>query len=357
MAAPPSAAGKPAAPATTAGAPAAKDAAAPTNAVDSASAEAKAAAGERFTAGMEAFEKGDTERAVALFRESYELVPSPNSRFMLGRSLAKRGESAEAYRELEAAAEAADALGERYAETGASARAKLEELRGRVALLTVVVSASPKGTRVLLGEEELPSARIGRSLAVTPGETRVTLVAPDGARRTESVTIAAGEAATLRLSAEDTETDAAEAPEPAYLERDGHLPHRLDLEVHALGETLLPPNEETRGAGAGARVGYHLLPEGLLPRVNDGLSVAVSGGYVLTSSDPHLLLAATAEWGFWFTPEFSLAAEAGVGVALLAGTGVRPTIRGVARYELWNRLHVVGRAGIPDATLGVAYLW
>ena len=152
--------------------------------VDEATAAEKSEAGNRYSAAMADFERNEFEKALAGFRESHGIVRSPNSRFMIARTLAKLGRNAEAYTELDAVIADASALGERYSDTVTAAFAKKEEIRPRVGLVTVTLAGAPKNTRVLVGDEELPADRVGKPVAVLPGESVVTAITPDGKRRT-----------------------------------------------------------------------------------------------------------------------------------------------------------------------------
>ena len=81
----------------------------------------KEAAQESFYAGDEAFDVQKYQLALKYFEESYEIVPSLNTRLMIARSLLELGrldESYEHYLELIAAPEE----GEEYARTRAIAK-------------------------------------------------------------------------------------------------------------------------------------------------------------------------------------------------------------------------------------------
>jgi len=322
--------------------------AADSSSVVEASAEDKKAAGELYTRAMERFDDDDLETALKGFRESYERVKSPNSRFMIARTLARLGRNVEAYLEMEAVISEAETLGSKYAETASAARAKQEEIRARVGLVTITLEGAPKGTTVQVGEETLAPGRLGKPYPVLPGETSIRTKGPTGKEDSRVVTVAAGES---------TKVDARirETPVEAVVEI-SHDRYVLDVGVHAVGESLQPSNSATRGAGLGVRVGTELLHGGLVLGIDDNIALGGGADWIGTSTEPHTWLHASFEWGIWLAPRLSLMIEPGAGVMLGSGTHLRPVARIGGRYRIWDRLHVVARLGIPDATLGVAYL-
>jgi hypothetical protein len=65
----------------------------------------------------------------------------------------------------------------------------------------------------------------------------------------------------------------------------------------------------------------------------------------------------TAQWNFWLAQQFAVFLEPGVDVVLGAGTHVQPTIYAGARYVFGGPFAVIGRFGIPDATVGLSVLF
>ena len=62
----------------------------------------KSEASNLYAAAMADFEKDALDNALKGFRDSYGVVKSPNSHFMIARTLARLGRNVEAYEELEA---------------------------------------------------------------------------------------------------------------------------------------------------------------------------------------------------------------------------------------------------------------
>ncbi len=118
------------------------------------------------------------KEAVEKFRESYEIVASPNSRLMLGRALVKVNQPLEAYREFEATMQQATELGARqpkYQKTAEAARKELDDIRVELAFITVI-----PGTEVSIGGRKLSDGDWGKPLPVLPGKVSVEITATDG---------------------------------------------------------------------------------------------------------------------------------------------------------------------------------
>jgi hypothetical protein len=319
--------------------------------VDAASTEDKDAAQDAFKRGMEYFDRDDYEAALKEFRASYDRVKSPNSHFMVARTMARQGNNADAYTELLAVIEESEALGARYKDTTTAAREKLAEVRSRIGLLTVKVGRTPKGTRVLLGEEPLPAAKVGKAIPVLPGDTTVTAVTPDGKRHPQTVTLHAGDEKTVTV-----EVVPPPPAEKSFVEKDEHTRYLLELEAHFVGETVTPNDHTGRGAGVGARVNVEILRKGLISGVNDSVGLGTGVDWLGTRGS-HFLVPLVATWNFWLIPELSVFVEPGANLLLGAGTQVKPTVYVGARVRVWRRLNVTARVGLPDATLGASWLF
>ncbi len=203
-------------------------AAAQTVDVTEATEEQKTAAREAYKAGDKAFAAGKYEEALGHFRDSYDKVKSPNSHYMVARSLDMLGRHVEAYRELEATIAEADALAgsdERYAKTAATARDNLEQWRQKIGLLTLDVRA-PAGASVSVGGRSIDGW--DAPIPVEPGVVTVTLSTPDGTTE-RSVEVEAGGSAELTLN----------APSPLVVDD-------------------TPPEEETDDGISGLRIGAYV---------------------------------------------------------------------------------------------------
>ncbi len=134
----------------------------------------KAAAQKAFLAGAKAQEKGDHEKALAGFQESYNAVASPNSHLMVCRELVALGRHAEAYAEYEktiAEANAAASIDKKYEQTSEAAKKELEDIRSKVALVSIT-GAKP-GAPLKVRGREIPESDWGKPIPVMPGMVQV----------------------------------------------------------------------------------------------------------------------------------------------------------------------------------------
>lgn len=128
--------------------------------------------------GREAFNAGDYETALALFRRAYALFPAPTLILYEARSLEKLGrwiEAAEAYTRtaqtrLDAAAP------EQFAEAVAAARTEARELRAIIPTLTPEVSGvsgNDPNLRLEINGRAIGAAQLGEPLSLNPGTYKV----------------------------------------------------------------------------------------------------------------------------------------------------------------------------------------
>lgn len=151
----------------------------------------KAAARKPYRQALEALEAKKFAEALELFRESYAIVASPNSRLLIARTLVQLGREPEAYHELEAAIDLAQELAkadDKYQETAESARKELGELTKQIALVVVTPSA-----QVTLGAAPVPIEALGRPLPYRPGKVEAVIRHADGQQTSEELELAAGE--------------------------------------------------------------------------------------------------------------------------------------------------------------------
>jgi hypothetical protein len=249
--------------------------------VNDATAAEKNAAAATYKSAMAAFDKNEFEAALKGFRESYDKVKSPNSRFMIARTLARLGRNAEAYEELNGVIADAGELGPKYEDTVHAAYAKLDEIKPRIGFVVVTVEHGPKDATVMVGDDKLAAGRLGKPVAVLPGETAVTVSAPGKDKRTQKVQVEAGATAEVKFDLA-TRDPTKPPPEPVY-----HAPYRVELEASVVGETLAPPYPVTRGAGAGIRAAFPVVDRGVLGSM-DNFALSTGLDWIGTSSDPIL---------------------------------------------------------------------
>lgn len=152
----------------------------------------------RFNRGRELFLARDYAAALMEFRAANELVPSPNTRLYIARSLREMGRLAEAYTEFQrAAAEAADRARTepRYAATRDAARAEGSALEARVGRLVLYVPDAPEGTSVTVNGVVVPGAAWGVPMPIDPGRVEITATAPGRLPFRSEVEVHAGQTA------------------------------------------------------------------------------------------------------------------------------------------------------------------
>lgn len=129
--------------------------------VSAAPPDARAVAQKVYQEGAAHYKAGHMLEALAAFKASYDMVPSPNSHLMIARTLRDRGDLVDAfleYQKLVPEAEAAAAHEPKYGKTVDTARGEKEKVRARIAFVKVHVKSPPDDLRITMG-----SRAIGRS--------------------------------------------------------------------------------------------------------------------------------------------------------------------------------------------------
>lgn len=129
--------------------------------------------------GREAFNAGDYETALALFRRAYTLYPAPTVVLYEARTLEKMGlllEAVETYERTTQIPLPSDAPGQ-FAEAIAAARQEERALRARVPTLTLRVagvSANDPNLKVSINGRAIGAAQLGQAQRLNPGTYRIT---------------------------------------------------------------------------------------------------------------------------------------------------------------------------------------
>jgi len=146
--------------------------------IASATAEQKQGASEAYKRGRTAFDEGRFEDALQAFRDSYDVVASPNAHLMAATTLIKLGRKGEAYDELGKViveAQAAAATDPKYNKTADGARTKQKEIEGDVGKLTIVgaVDKAPPGAELLVNGRSIPASQWSSPITVDAGSVDV----------------------------------------------------------------------------------------------------------------------------------------------------------------------------------------
>jgi tetratricopeptide (TPR) repeat protein len=154
-----------------------------------------------FQKGNDLFKANKYAPALEQFKQSYALLPSPNSHLYVARCLAQLGKARDAWIEFDRTADEATAGGEKYAQTHDTAVQERDELAPKVALVSVVVPDAAKGVTVRVGAYDIPPDHVGRPYPVDPGTAEVVVQAPGRAPAHQSVTANLGERREVTLAA------------------------------------------------------------------------------------------------------------------------------------------------------------
>lgn len=156
----------------------------------------KAEAERFFKAGLEAHDRNDEEAALAEFKKAYDVYPSPNALFEIGRTEKLLGKQLAALRHLRAATKN-DLLHPKNQELAKQAIAELERHLARVEIV------GPAGTKVAVADLEitLPAEPID----VEPGPC-IAAATIDGARVERKVVAQAARTTRLELAREGAAT-------------------------------------------------------------------------------------------------------------------------------------------------------
>jgi hypothetical protein len=125
-----------------------------------------------YLQGAAHYKAGRLLEALAAFRASYDMVPSPNSHIMIARSLRDKGDFAQAYAEYDRVVIEADEAIERdskYQATAHAARAERSKLREKLTMVIVRVRNPPDDLHVVVGDKPIERTDWGKPVPVLAG--------------------------------------------------------------------------------------------------------------------------------------------------------------------------------------------
>lgn len=196
------------------GAPRARAAGAP---ITSASAAQKKTASQHFVAGMKASQAGDPTQALSEFQASYDAVASPNSHLMIARTLATLGRLGQAYVAYSQTVDEANAASQtdpKYKRTAKAAESERDQLKSRVAFVSVTVSGATANDQLVVAGRTVPHSDWAQPIAVTPGSVQIELRSANGPAQTRTLTAAVGTTSNVSLSSGPAQTPAGTTPLP-----------------------------------------------------------------------------------------------------------------------------------------------
>ncbi len=155
--------------------------------------------------GREAFNAGDYETALSLFRRAYGLFPAPTVVLYEARTLERMGKWVEALDAFERTTRTPIPSGSpaQFAEAIGAARDEGAELRARVPSLTVEVQgarADDPRLAVTLNGRALSAEQLGRGESLDPGTYRVVGSVAPGREHSQEVTLVPGQSQRVLLN-------------------------------------------------------------------------------------------------------------------------------------------------------------
>ena len=133
---------------------------------------------DHFTAGKQAFEAKNYEKAAMELRASLEVVDSPNARLELARALRDGGKLDEAWTEYERVVQDATKLSakeERYAKTADAATTERTDVEAKLAFVLVAVAHPPADGVLKVGGKTVPPDQWDDPIVASPGAVDVVL--------------------------------------------------------------------------------------------------------------------------------------------------------------------------------------
>lgn len=152
-------------------------------------------AGKVFRQGDDHYDAGRLDEALAAYRQSYDIVASPNSRLMIARSLRGLGRLGEAYAEMQAVLEDARQLAKKRRSYKSTVEAAETELKEIEALVGFVSFELKPGTTLRVNERELADTK--EAIPLPAGALKVD-ASHAGETRSATLQLAAGARETLR---------------------------------------------------------------------------------------------------------------------------------------------------------------
>ncbi len=151
-----------------------------------------------------AFQAGDYETAVALFRRAYALYPAPTLMVYEARGLERMGhlvEATMAYDQVLKKPLSPDAP-HQFVEAVETARVEGQALRARIPRLTLLLTGAPPDdpdVEVTVNGRQISTAQLGQNQSLNPGHYRIEARAGPSRRDHAEVELDAGQSATILL--------------------------------------------------------------------------------------------------------------------------------------------------------------
>jgi hypothetical protein len=180
-------------------------------------AKTKAVAQKVYVQGTEHYKAGRLLEALAAFRASYGMVPSPNSHLMIARTLRDQGELVEAYVEYDKVVQEAEVAAKRdakYRSAAEASRVERTKLRARLSMIIVRVKNPPDDVRIMLGDKPIDRDDWGKPVPVVAGALVARGVSAGLPEQRQDVNAPPGEELVVIFDYSTPAAPVAGAPEP-----------------------------------------------------------------------------------------------------------------------------------------------
>jgi hypothetical protein len=196
-----------------------------------------------FTAGKQAIEQKNWEKAALELRASLDVVNSPNARLVLARSLRDSGNLGDAWTEYGRTIGDATKLAateDRYAKTAEAASSERAELEPKLAFVVVTVAHAPPDATLKAAGRTVPPDESGGPIVVPAGAVDVVLTDASGKELGRlTVSAALGQKTAVLLDAQPLPKPTP-TPEPAANEKRDEA-HVVDASAAVTGGSRLRP--------------------------------------------------------------------------------------------------------------------
>lgn len=214
-----------------------------------------------FNRGVVQYDHHEFSEALASFRSSFRLVPSPNSRLYVARCLRETGDLSSSASEFQATVDEAGqrAVREsRYAATRDAARGELRDLIAHAGHLRIEAAALPDGAQLVVGGRDVPRESLSHLLLTAPGRVTVAIQASGYQPFVTSVDVAAG----AELAVPITLARAVAAPVPPRVARSNSRPGRGGLQLNPMPRNLAMVGAGIAILGAAGFVAFGVAANG-----------------------------------------------------------------------------------------------
>lgn len=163
--------------------------------IDSATTDQKNRAQKLFVDAKKEYDNKNFDKALEGFRQSYDVVASPNTLLMVARTLRELDRVVESYLAFQEAIAEAKKAAEKHAKYGQAAEAaekELDEIRSRVGFVVIRVTGGTEDTRITINDQPIERDKWGTEIPVRVGVITLVATANGKPEHRQDVTVAGG---------------------------------------------------------------------------------------------------------------------------------------------------------------------